>query len=115
MCGICGAAGIDDPRPVEAMTAVQAHRGPDDSGMHFIPESRLALGHRRLSIIDLSSAGHQPMSNDDGSVWIVLNGEIYNFRELRRELEGRFASGPVPTPRWCCACTRRREPISSGA
>ena len=90
MCGICGAAGIDDPRPVEAMTAVQAHRGPDDSGMHFIPESRLALGHRRLSIIDLSSAGHQPMSNDDGSVWIVLNGEIYNFRELRRELEGRF-------------------------
>src|SRR6187397_2565439 len=67
------------------MTQLIAHRGPDDAG-HLVSDN-VALGHRRLSIIDLSPAGHQPMSNQDGSVWIVFNGEVYNFAELRPELE----------------------------
>src|SRR5689334_3956838 len=60
------------------------HRGPDDSGYYL--KANVALGHRRLSIIDLSG-GHQPISNEDGSVWIVFNGEIYNHKQLRDELE----------------------------
>lgn len=67
----------------------QAHRGPDDAGAWFSPDGRMALGHRRLSIIDLSPAGHQPMGTEDGRLQIVFNGEIYNFRALRRELEER--------------------------
>ncbi len=63
------------------------HRGPNDEGYYL--KGSVGLGHRRLSVIDLSAAGHQPMSNQDGSVWIVHNGEVYNFRELRKELEGK--------------------------
>ena len=63
------------------------HRGPDDSGVYV--DGRVGFAFRRLSIIDLSAAGHQPMSNEDGTVWIVFNGEIYNFRELRAQLEPR--------------------------
>jgi asparagine synthase (glutamine-hydrolysing) len=80
------------------MTFVQAHRGPDDSGLwerRFPDASYIGLGNRRLAIIDLSPTGHMPMSNEDGSVWITYNGEIYNFAELRRELQSkghRFAS-----------------------
>ena len=62
-----------------------AHRGPDDQGI--LTRGQIGLGHRRLSILDLSQAGHQPMGNSDGSIWIVLNGEIYNFLALRRELQ----------------------------
>ena len=69
------------------MTDAQAHRGPDDRGVRYFPEERVGLGHRRLSIIDLSPAGHQPMSNDDETIWITFNGEIYNFQELREGLE----------------------------
>jgi asparagine synthase (glutamine-hydrolysing) len=69
------------------MTDAQAHRGPDDRGVRLFPEERVGLGHRRLSIIDLSPAGHQPMSNDEETIWITFGGEIYNFIELRRELE----------------------------
>ncbi len=69
------------------MTAALAHRGPDGEGRHA--DGRVALGHRRLSIIDLSEAASEPMTNEDGSLWLVFNGEIYNFRELRRGLEGR--------------------------
>lgn len=69
------------------MTDAQAHRGPDDRGVREFPAERLGLGHRRLSILDLSPAGHEPMSNDDETLWITFNGEIYNFIELRRELE----------------------------
>lgn len=69
------------------MTDVQAHRGPDDRGVREFPAERVGLGHRRLSILDLSPAGHEPMSNDDETLWITFNGEIYNFIELRRELE----------------------------
>ena len=67
----------------------QAHRGPDDAGAWFSPDRRSALGHRRLSIIDLSPAGHQPMGTQDGGLQIVFNGEIYNFETLRIELEAR--------------------------
>ncbi len=69
------------------MAGVLVHRGPDADGCHV--DGPIALGHRRLSIIDLSQAADQPLTNEDGSLWLVFNGEIYNFRELRRELEGR--------------------------
>src|ERR1700756_1313139 len=89
MCGICGQFNFRDPAPVryeniKAMMNSIAHRGPDDQG-HYIA-GPLGLGFRRLSIIDLSG-GHQPMSDQEESVWVVFNGEIYNFRELRRELQ----------------------------
>lgn len=94
MCGIAGAAWIADAAPLspatlERMISALAHRGPDDSGTFFRAEGRgAALGFRRLSIIDLST-GHQPLANEDESVWIVFNGEIYNYRELRTDLETR--------------------------
>jgi asparagine synthase (glutamine-hydrolysing) len=92
MCGIGGKLYFDPARSVEReilerMNAVQAHRGPDDSGIYC--EGALGLAHRRLSIIDLSPAGHQPMSNEDGTIWIVFNGEIYNFQDLRPDLVRR--------------------------
>ncbi len=91
MCGIAGILNFDPRRPVsreavERMCAVTRHRGPDDHGLHL--EGNVGLGFNRLSIIDLEG-GRQPMSNEDGRVWVVFNGEIYNFRELRAELEGR--------------------------
>jgi len=69
------------------MAAVLAHRGPDDAGVWADPAGRVALGNRRLAIIDLSSAGHQPMADASGDVVVTYNGEIYNFQELRRDLE----------------------------
>jgi len=90
MCGIAGILRLDgikiDERWLRAMTAKMAHRGPDHEGIWS--DGPLGLGHRRLSIIDLHT-GNQPISNEDGSVWVVFNGEIYNFRELRRDLESR--------------------------
>lgn len=77
----------EDIRAVERAVLAQQHRGPDDSGLFH--DDRTVLGHRRLSIIDLSPLGHQPMSNGDGTVWITYNGEIYNFAELRTELCSR--------------------------
>jgi asparagine synthase (glutamine-hydrolysing) len=74
------------------MTAVLHHRGPDDDGVWTDPDAGLALGHRRLSIIDLSPAGHQPMPSPSGRYWIVFNGEIYNFQELRHELSSLGAT-----------------------
>ncbi len=73
-----------DIAAVERMCLAQTHRGPDGCGLYH--DARVALGHRRLSIIDLSLAGKQPMSNEDGSLWVTFNGEIYNHRELRSEL-----------------------------
>jgi asparagine synthase (glutamine-hydrolysing) len=87
MCGITGTIGLADPAVISAMTASLRHRGPDDGGSYVDPNGAFALGHRRLAIIDLSAAGHQPMSWADGRFWITYNGEIYNYRELRRELE----------------------------
>ncbi len=85
MCGIAGTI-HSDRRPVQrevlmAMGAQLRHRGPDDSGVHV--KGHVGLAHQRLSILDLSAAGRQPMSNPQGSLWIVFNGEIYNFEELR--------------------------------
>jgi asparagine synthase (glutamine-hydrolysing) len=89
MCGICGiynyATGAPaDPARVEAMAQSIRHRGPDDDGFHY--DGPLGLGFRRLSIIDLAT-GHQPLCDENATRWVVLNGEIYNYRELRRELE----------------------------
>ena len=85
MCGICGFYGRKDRPLLEAMAGVLAHRGPDDSG--FYEDELMSLGHRRLSIIDLSPQGRQPMANEDNTIWLAFNGEIYNFRDLRAELE----------------------------
>ncbi len=98
MCGISGVVNCGDRETLARMTHVQAHRGPDDSGLwekKFPDGSYVGLGSRRLAILDLSPGGHMPMCNQDRTVWITYNGEIYNFAELRRELENkgyRFAS-----------------------
>lgn len=84
MCGICGFVGAEDPGTLERMADRIAHRGPDGSG--YFSSDGVSLGHRRLSIIDLEG-GAQPISNEDGTVHIVFNGEIYNHRDLRRELQ----------------------------
>ena len=96
MCGICGvweygaAVGRVGLDVVERMRDTMPHRGPDDVGAEIFDGGRLAFGFRRLSIIDLSPAGHQPMQGCEGSgVWLVFNGEIYNHAELRAGLEGR--------------------------
>src|SRR5262244_233656 len=88
MCGICGKLEFDSHASVSGtllrlMLGSINHRGPDDTGVYLCQQ--IGLGFRRLSIIDLST-GHQPLSNEDGTVWIVFNGEIYNFQELRADL-----------------------------
>jgi asparagine synthase (glutamine-hydrolysing) len=90
MCGIVGVlstAPLPETLPIEAMRDALSHRGPDDAGLWWSPDRRVAFGHRRLSIIDLSPAGHQPMRDASGALWLTFNGEIYNFVELRAELE----------------------------
>jgi len=97
MCGIAGVVGAE-PFPSDILTAMSgalAHRGPDDQGTYVSADGRVGLAHRRLSIIDLSPAGHQPMVSADGASWITFNGEIYNYRAIRSRLEGlghRFIS-----------------------
>jgi len=88
MCGICGRVAPDgvSQSEIERMAGALTHRGPDDVG--FYVNKVVGLGHRRLSIIDLNT-GKQPIANEDGSVWVVLNGEIYNYRKLRQELVNR--------------------------
>ena len=97
MCGIYGILNLDrQPASLDLiarMGRMTVHRGPDDEGMHL--DGPCAIGMRRLSIIDLAG-GHQPLSSEDGTIWLVCNGEIYNFRDLRRELEAkgrRFKTG----------------------
>lgn len=93
MCGIAGLIKLDgavvpeDIRMTRRMGSDQAHRGPDDEGLYH--DHRAVLVHRRLSIIDLSASGHQPMCNEDGAIWITYNGEIYNYRELHEQLASR--------------------------
>lgn len=87
MCGVAGFWGEFEPQVLERMTGRIAHRGPDDAGHWHDPEAGIGLGHRRLSIIDLSPRGHQPMFTPDGDVGIVYNGEVFNYRELRAQLE----------------------------
>jgi asparagine synthase (glutamine-hydrolysing) len=105
MCGITGvycyarAESALDKELLAVMAGSMAHRGPDYAGIYLSADRRAGLGFRRLAIIDLSPAGHQPMSNEDGSIWIVFNGEIYNHAELRPGLEakGHFYKGRSDT------------------
>jgi len=98
MCGISGVVNCGNREALTRMTRVQSHRCPDDSGLwdRRLPDgSYIGLGSRRLAILDLSPLGHMPMCNEDGTLWITYNGEIYNFADLRAELESkghRFAS-----------------------
>ena len=96
MCGIAGFVGCDDSRLLRTMADRLAHRGPDDAGFYEAPG--VGLAHRRLSIIDLKS-GHQPMANEDRTVWTVFNGEIYNYQEVRAELLQRGHRLPLPRTR----------------
>ena len=97
MCGICGKISFNgesiSPELIRSMCAAIARRGPDDMGIFLSEDNgsgvQAGLGHQRLSIIDLSPAAHQPMSNEDGTIWLTYNGEIYNYKDLRRELEGK--------------------------
>src|SRR5712664_2140699 len=89
MCGIVGIAcrtAVTDRRWLSAGRDAMRHRGPDDQGEWWSADGRIGLGHRRLAIIDLSPAGHQPMQDASGELCIVFNGEIYNFADLRRGL-----------------------------
>src|ERR1039458_7156043 len=94
MCGIGGALVFDGGSSrladgyMRRMRDTMVHRGPDGAGIWINQESTLGLVHRRLSILDLSDAAAQPMSNEDGTLWVVFNGEIYNHAELRKELAG---------------------------
>lgn len=99
MCGFVGFRSVRDfnkfSEDMQGAVSCLTHRGQDDSSLYFDPKAGVGLGHRRLSVIDLSSAGHQPMKSDDGKVHIIHNGEVYNFREIREILEGyghRFRS-----------------------
>ncbi|HTR81893.1 MAG TPA: asparagine synthase (glutamine-hydrolyzing) [Bacteroidota bacterium] len=95
MCGICGVLHFESsPKRVDEpllrrMTDTLAHRGPDSDGTYVSPQKNLGFGFRRLAIVDLSPAANQPMCNEDGTVWIVFNGEVYNHAKLRPELEAR--------------------------
>ena len=96
MCGIAGTfelepGSVPDEALVGRMTDALAHRGPDDAGL--LVDAPVVLGNRRLAILDLSPAGHQPMTTQDGGLWITYNGEIYNYIELAEEL--REARPPV--------------------
>jgi asparagine synthase (glutamine-hydrolysing) len=89
MCGICGFYNVPqlDQRDLLAMTRCLAHRGPDGEGLYKSPDGVSGLGHRRLAILDLTAAGHQPMTIEGSGLWAVFNGEVYNFLELRNTLE----------------------------
>jgi asparagine synthase (glutamine-hydrolysing) len=86
MCGIAGIIHGGNYEALSRMVYIQQHRGPDDEGIQWWDDLRTGIGHRRLSILDLSPLGHQPMSNDSGNLWITYNGEVYNYREIREEL-----------------------------
>ena len=83
MCGICG-FNWEDKKLLRQMTSALEHRGPDTFGLYT--DKKVSIGHRRLSIIDLSDKGNEPMCNEDGTIWLTFNGEIYNFKELRSAL-----------------------------
>lgn len=87
MCGIAGYYGSFTPDLLDQANRLQAHRGPDGEGTWYSSDAAIGLAHRRLSILDLSTAAAQPMVSEGGSVVITFNGEIYNFREIRSELE----------------------------
>jgi len=110
MCGIVGSLVFDNgsfavTEPyIRRMRDTMTHRGPDGGGIWMSSDGRVGLGHRRLSIIDLSTVANQPMANEDGRLQVVFNGEIYNHAEVRKELEA-FArairqGGPSPIALW---------------
>lgn len=115
MCGICGIAGVPtEDATIRRMADSIRHRGPDDIGIYTNKEDRIALGHTRLSIIDLSTDGHQPMWNTRGDMAIVFNGEIYNYKELRNELTDYSFKSTSDTEvllaaydRWGPACVKK--------
>lgn len=87
MCGICGQINTGNKYLLKGMNDAMAHRGPDDEGIMWFDKWNSGLGHKRLSIIDLSSAGHQPLTDDEQRYWIVYNGELYNYRDIKQTLE----------------------------
>lgn len=94
MCGIIGICNYDNKAVISEdilikMRATMIHRGPDGVGIWISPDRQIGLGHRRLSIIDLSETATQPMCTEDESIWVIFNGEIYNHEEIRSELEQR--------------------------
>src|SRR5687768_14143231 len=93
MCGLAGLVGLDPVgdavRLADALDRCLAHRGPDDRDRHYSADGTAVLVHRRLSIIDLTAGGRQPMSSPDGRHWLVYNGEIYNHAALRRQLSAQ--------------------------
>ena len=99
MCGIAGILSFEPPEPalLRRMADAIEHRGPDDEGVWVDRDNGVGLGHRRLSIVDLSPSGHQPMLSPDGRLVLNYNGEIYNYRALRAEIE---ACGVVPEGGW---------------
>ncbi len=110
MCGIAGAVDLKGTREFPpdrllAMTGAIAHRGPDDEQIHIEPG--VALGARRLSIIDLAG-GRQPLANEDDSIWVAFNGELFEYPELRQQLlvDAGIGSPPVATPRRGSTSTR---------
>ena len=118
MCGIVGAFAPANghgchPDTVARMRDTMIHRGPDGAGIWSAPDGKCTLGHRRLSIIDLSEAAAQPMTNRDGSVIIAFNGEIYNHADIRAELEAlgkyQWKAPTIPTPRPSCMPTRNGD------
>ncbi len=124
MCAIIGAVGKKLPaREIfERARDTMAHRGPDGMGIYYEPKEGIALGHRRLAIIDLSNAGNQPMISNDGRYQIVFNGEIYNYLELKRELKGYQFKTKTDTEvllaayeRWGTNCLDRLEGMFSFA
>jgi len=112
MCGIAGILAYRNVAPavdrgeLTRMNDRMAARGPDGSGIWLAADRRIGFAHRRLAIIDLSERGAQPMASADGALTITFNGEIYNYRALRAELEAKvMPSAPNPTPRCCFSFT----------
>ena len=118
MCGISGLVNCGDGETLARMTNVQTHRGPDDSGLweqRFPDGSYVGLGSRRLAILDLSSNGQMPMCNEDRTVWITYNGEIYNFADVARRTreQGPPAFIQIPTPKLFSRYTNRTARTAS--
>ena len=93
MCGICGLLQLPGKQPIsldmlERMSTLISHRGPDDHGIYVSPDKSIGLANRRLAIIDPSDSGRQPFRNEDGTIWVVYNGETYNYAEIRNYLQG---------------------------
>ena len=107
MCGIAGSTQDPDGRAVRAMCATLRHRGPDDEGVHGDPASGVTIGARRLAVMDIAG-GHQPLCNEDATVWAAFNGEIYNHSQAPRgPAPARAQAFPrTPTRRCSCICTR---------